>query len=108
LRGTDPIRQLVVSGYPSNCDRQLLTHKKDIFNSEDGRLYYDIDVDYGQSGCPLYLKNENKIELVGIHIGFSPADNINAGVLINNSVIEVIKKWALSMQASIKMLNSKE
>lgn len=72
-----------------------LTHSGKVGPVSEGVIYYDVDTSKGQSGAPVFIKNNNK--LVGIHKGYSPEDKLNFGTLITKEMIEILRAWGLEM-----------
>jgi V8-like Glu-specific endopeptidase len=73
----------------------LLTHSNTVnpLSISNGGIFYDIDTQAGQSGCPVYSLKDNS-KLVAIHKAFNPLKRLNFGTLITESVISVLKSWA--------------
>ena len=44
-------------------------------------IYYDIDANDEQSGCPVYISGDNS-KFVGIHKGYNPKRNLNVATMI--------------------------
>ena len=55
-------------------------------------IYYDIDTNGGQSGCPVYIPGD-KNKVVGIHKAYDPLKKLNVATMITKSVMAVLKVW---------------
>ncbi len=94
-----------ISGYPEfdgNFDK-LLTHEGAILKFHDGRLFYPIDTDVGQSGAPVWVKQspENTIPIaVGVH-AYNPQKTpssfgieANSATALTPEITNLIHRWA--------------
>jgi V8-like Glu-specific endopeptidase len=71
-----------------------MTHFGKIDDVRKGAIFYDIDTIGGQSGSPVYLKDEST-KVVGIHKAGSMEDKMNFSTLITKEVVTVLKKWSV-------------
>ena len=67
-------------------------------------IYYNIDTNGGQSGCPVYMSGDNS-QLVGIHKGYNPKRHLNFATMITESVIIVLKVWIEEMGIISNFMN---
>ena len=93
-----------VSGYSEydGAYDKLLTHQGPIEKYFDGRLFYPIDTDVGQSGAPVWLKQntESPIPLaLGVHAyntDKTPAElgiEANSAIALTSEVVDLIYRW---------------
>jgi hypothetical protein len=57
---------------------------------------HDVDTERGQSGCPLWLRDDNTLTLAGIHYGeiTLPDGQVrNVGVMITQEVADQVRDW---------------
>ena len=68
----------MVTGYEHNF---LFTHFNISSSMSSTSIYYDIDANDEQSGCPVYISGDNS-KFVGIHKGYNPKRNLNVATMI--------------------------
>ena len=88
LGGTSP----VLSGYPDNVpDGTQWAERNLIRQVTPNRVFYDIFTFAGQSGSPVFFRNNNRDIACAIHnFGDIP---LNSGVRINPQVVAQLNAW---------------
>lgn len=86
--GENPIE---VSGYPEDKkgEQWKCIGKASYDNSS---ILYDLDTENGDSGSPVFIKNGDKHQVVGVHtVG---GNNNNSATRVNQEIINVWTKWS--------------
>lgn len=82
-----------VVGYPVDKPNKLMQHAGQIFDARETLLYYQMDTEGGQSGCPLiYWSTTGDYRVVGIHSG-AAAGPYNQGVRIADGIFDTLQSW---------------
>ncbi|MDC6362549.1 MULTISPECIES: trypsin-like serine peptidase [Flavobacteriaceae] len=85
------VMTVINSGYPKDKSSVQFYNGgkvKELTNTK--RLHYMLDTNKGSSGSPVFIENNKKFEVVGVHTeGGCP----NSAIKVNNEVIEVWDKW---------------
>ena len=100
-----------MSGYINDefSDRfRQITHSNPLPQPKDDGITYAIDTRKGQSGGPVYIKDDENVKLIGIHKAFSTKDKLNIGVLITGEIIAFLRRWASEMNTSLQILPLKD
>jgi glutamyl endopeptidase len=81
-----------LSGYPDNAPDGTQWHEMNLIKQvTPNRIFYDIFTFAGQSGSPVFFRNNNRQISCAIHtFGDVP---LNSGVRINPQVIEQLNAW---------------
>ncbi len=84
-------REVINSGYPSDRDSiQVFTKGIPSKLTNQFRFDYMLDTEIGSSGSPVFLKNQELYEVVGVHTrGGCP----NSALKVNNNVIKIWNQW---------------
>lgn len=88
--------KVTLAGYPGNetQNNKLYKHSGTAsFENDDYIFSYTIDTEGGQSGSPLYLKQNGKFCVVGIHILGNSAAKQNYGRRITNAILQLVNKY---------------
>ncbi len=81
-----------LAGYPHDKPEWTLWwHARRISTLRPNSLGYTLDTNKGQSGGPLWRKDGNSRQVVGIHAG--GLGGLNQAVRINNRVVSNLKSW---------------
>ena len=58
-------------------------------------FWHDVDTEPGQSGCPVWMRQNDTLILVGIHHGSVPRDSptANLAVLVTQEVVDQVNRW---------------
>jgi glutamyl endopeptidase len=80
-----------ISGYP--IDKDGIQYKCDgmVGKLTPYRIYYDLDTLKGNSGSPVFIKNENNKLVVGVH---SFGDFPNYSIRVNQEIINRWSEWS--------------
>ncbi len=90
-RNSGSKQEVEISGYEQYRDEQLMA-KGIIHNSDDPHhLYYKIDTESGQSGSPVFIKNDDKSMVLGVHQHFY---EFNQAVKVNETLCKIWDEWA--------------
>ena len=89
-------KSVTVAGYPADAENNKPLYKLNkaegkITNTNTAYLYYTIDTSYGQSGGPVYIYENGKYYVVGIHN--HGGDTQNASRKFTPTVMEWFKKY---------------
>ncbi|MCW0824236.1 trypsin-like peptidase domain-containing protein [Clostridioides difficile] len=87
-----------VCGFPDARIHPCIQHSGGGFlNDEPGnRYYYNIDIEPGQSGSPIFVRDaNNQIVVIGIHtdgkgINYSPHPDLNSGLKLRTEIHEFL------------------
>jgi V8-like Glu-specific endopeptidase len=69
-----------------------MTYSGFIYDIRKGAIFYDIYTMGGQSGSPVYLRDNHR-KVLGIHKVASYEDRVNFSALIMKEMVEVLKMW---------------
>jgi V8-like Glu-specific endopeptidase len=95
---------LTLTGYDTfRNPYKFMTHSGVIYDIRKGAIFYDIDTMGGQSGSPVYLK-DNPRKLVGIHKAASNEDRLNFSAMITKEMVEVLKMWSVEMEPYFRVI----
>jgi V8-like Glu-specific endopeptidase len=93
-------QEVINSGYPSDRD-SIQVYSKGLPTDLDNifRFKYMLDTEIGSSGSPVFLKNQDSFDVVGVHTkGGCP----NSALKVNSNVIQIWNQWkkeSLNQQA---------
>ena len=110
INDLDPLPMLTVSGCvndPFSGTIRQITHSNALPYKKDDGIIYAIDTKFGQNGSPVYIKDEDDVQLMGIHLAYSVRDKLNIAVFITVDLIAILEKWALEMNTSFIVLSLK-
>jgi V8-like Glu-specific endopeptidase len=97
-------RTATIAGYPvfdGEHSRQLRESDR-IVAVDGGRIYHTIDTDSGQSGAPIWIDEDNRPTVVGVHAYEadqtppSIAAEANSGTLLTSDMLSQISVWQRS------------
>ena len=81
-----------LSGYPDNVPEGTQWRASNLIKEvEQARVAYKISTSSGQSGSPLFFRNDNRQIACAIHTFGNPP--LNSGVRINQQVIAQLNTW---------------
>jgi V8-like Glu-specific endopeptidase len=88
-----------ISGYPYDLDRatRQYFHARKIMSVGARRLFYDIDTFGGQSGSPIFINDDGRRIVVGVHTTGSGTSN--SGTRITPDVLQNIVAWSAEAAA---------
>jgi V8-like Glu-specific endopeptidase len=86
-------RAAVLTGYPGDKPMELWGMKRRLKTVTAKTLIYDIDTVGGQSGAPVYLKQNGKRYVVGIHNYGNAAGN--SATRVTPLVYQRLKNWSM-------------
>jgi len=84
--------RILVIGYPADKNGKLFMMEgnikeiRDLGNDRKIILYDNINTSGGQSGSPVFLKREEKLYLIGIHVGYDSSEGVNIATAITKSI----------------------
>lgn len=95
-------KMLTITGFPGGaiinnelrylkCERMMFSHGRAI-TVTDGIISYDIDTTRGNSGSPVYFREEESFYCCGVHSG-EGQNFTNNGAHLNKNKIKLIKQW---------------
>jgi len=79
-----------------------MTHSGLINDVKDGVVFYDVDTKEGQSGSPVYMKDNPKM-VIGIHKAGAMAVKMNFATLTSKEMMDQLRKWSMEMNPPFKV-----
>ena len=83
-----------VVGFPSDKRGEMWGHVRRLKSVADDILTYEIDTYGGNSGCPVFVAQDNEVFVIGIH-NYGDLSG-NSATRITNQVYDNIEKWKSS------------
>lgn len=89
---------VTITGYPGDKVGeypQMHTMTGPVKAATSHQIFYDVDTSPGQSGSGVWRREDQDIQVVGIH-GYG-GDRYNSGVRITDEVVKQVKEWIKRM-----------
>ena len=102
LNNADGVDDIEVCGYPGDKEKHTMWSAHEPYkNNTEYFLKYKMATEVGQSGSPIIKKKENKMFIIGVHIGSNAKCTRNIAVKLTTQKRKIINEWVAEITGEL-------